>query len=158
MEPSLILVGIDFSDASAVAAGWARDLAARVDGRLLAVHVAPGDEWRWTPERLRWLDRIGFATAAVTVRTGTPWLQLARFADDVRPTLLVVGSHGEGGFHPVAPGSTATMLLTRVRVPVVVVPAGRSPAGTQPESSGGAMTPPSPPDAGRSSITESIRS
>lgn len=132
MEAGLILVGVDFSDASAVAAQRAREIAHSSGAEVVVLHVTDGQRWSWPAERLAWLAALDLSPDEVVVRTGLPWLQLARFADEIRPAMVVVGSHGAGGFHPVAPGSTAMMLLTRVRVPLLVVPPHRLPPRSDP--------------------------
>lgn len=140
MEAGLILVGVDFSDASAVAVQRAREIARSSGTAVVVLHVTDAERWSWTAERLEWLAALDFSPSEVVVRTGLPWLQLARFADEIRPSMVVVGSHGTGGFHPVAPGSTAMMLLTRVRVPLLVVPPLRLPPRSDP-----AIPPPGQP-------------
>lgn len=134
MEAVRILVGVDFSDASAVALERARALACAIGGRVVALHAADREPWSWTPERLGWLSALRLPPGEVVIRTGAPWLQIARHADEIRPVMVVVGSHGAGGFQPVTAGSTTMMLLTRVRVPVLVVPPHRlaPPTATDP--------------------------
>lgn len=132
MAASLILVGIDFSDAAAMAVEEASRVARSVGGRVVGLHAPDGDGWGWTAEHREWAWQHGLDPADVVVRTGPPWLQLARYADEIRPGMVVVGSHGAGGVHPVAPGSTTMMLLTRVRVPVLVVPSYRPPHRAEP--------------------------
>ena len=53
------------------------------------------------------------------------WLDLARYADTTKPLLLVVGSHGESGFQPVAMGTTASQITLHGRFPVLLVNPGQ---------------------------------
>src|SRR5690606_17809717 len=93
MAASLILVGIDFSDAAAMAVEEASRVARSVGGRVVGLHAPDGDGWGWTAEHREWAWQHGLDPADVVVRTGPPWLQLARYADEIRPGMVVVGSH-----------------------------------------------------------------
>lgn len=101
-----ILVGLDFSPSAVDALAVARRMAAAFGTHLDPVHVLE-----------------------VTVRCGLPWVELARRAQAVKPTMVIVGSHGHAGHQPVALGSTAQRLALISPVPVLIVRAGREATG-----------------------------
>jgi nucleotide-binding universal stress UspA family protein len=118
-----VVVGTDFSDAAGVALQEARRLAALLGCNLVVVHVVDAVAGVDAAELDvgTWLDAAGVEPGDLVVRFGRPWVELARYAAEVRPTLLVVGSHGESGFQPLRVGSTASRLSIRAGCPVVVV-------------------------------------
>lgn len=125
MTKAPILVGIDFSDGAATAVAWADALAELFDAPLVACHVADRERGPWDEEELLWLASVGVPPDRVAVRQGVPWIGLSRLADEVRATLLVVGSHGVKGYQPLFPGSTTGQLLSKARQPILVVPSPR---------------------------------
>jgi nucleotide-binding universal stress UspA family protein len=117
-----VVVGTDFSEAAGVALHEARRLAALLRAGLVVVHVV---EDRLTAHgagsvAASWLDSHGLEGELV-VRQGQPWVELARYAAEAKPTLLVVGSHGESGFQPLRIGSTASRISMHAGCPVVLV-------------------------------------
>ena len=133
-NPGPVVVGIDFSDGAASAVAWAEGFSRLSGSTLLLVHAADGPRGGPTGTELRWLETAGVQPASLVVRHGLPWVEIARFADEVGAAMLVIGSHGARGYHALLPGSTTTLLVTRVRRPVVVVPAvsGGNRAGHSP--------------------------
>ena len=139
----LIVVGVDGSDASKAALGWALDEASLRDAKVHAVHA-----WEFpglavmaygptavpviTPEDLEKAahDVLEAAvaevagahpTAALTtsVQRGHPaevLLEAAKGAD-----LLVVGSRGRGGFSGMLLGSVSTQVAHHASCPVLIV-------------------------------------
>ena len=69
------------------------------------------------------LQAAGSAVAEPVLVMGHTAEEILRLADDDGAELIVVGSHGHGGFHHLLVGSTTDALLRRATVPVVVVPA-----------------------------------
>lgn len=119
-----VLVGTDFSETAGIALSEARRLAALLGTRVALVHVVDGGlAAGWGEDGLAsvWLKAAGVDPAGLVVRYGNPWVELARFAAEVVPTLLVVGSHGQSGYQPLAIGSTATRISVHARCPVVLV-------------------------------------
>lgn len=118
-----VVVGIDFSDSAGVALAEARRLAALLTARLDIVHVVDGSPAAgWTAAQAsEWLESVGLDPADLVIRFGSPWVELARYAADVKPTLVVVGSHGRSGYQPLALGSTAVRVSLQARCPVVLV-------------------------------------
>jgi nucleotide-binding universal stress UspA family protein len=68
-----------------------------------------------------WLDSVGVPAAGVTVRRGTAWVELVRVADERDAQVIVVGTHGQSGFHPITLGSTATRIALLSARPTVLV-------------------------------------
>lgn len=126
MDGSRILVGTDFSDGSSRALEMARRFADRLGARIEIVHVverfANGD-WR-SDAAAGWLADARLDASSVTIRSGFPWVELVRLADEMSPAMIVVGSHGSSGFQPLTMGSTASRLGILSPYPVLVVTTG----------------------------------
>lgn len=124
-EVSRLVVGIDFSEGSALAVEEARRMAAQSDVLVDAVHVVEGfaaGDWRGEAAATEWLKTAGLGSAKLVVRSGYPWIELVRHAQEVKPTMLIVGSHGAAGYQSLALGSTAARLGVLSPFPVLVVP------------------------------------
>ncbi len=124
VDDGCVLVGTDFSPGAAAALDEARRLAARLGCGVRVVHVVesePDPAWRPSADERGWLDEADVAEAALQVRFGSAWIELARCADACSPTLLVVGSHGASGYQPVSVGTTAERLTLNARHPVLLV-------------------------------------
>jgi nucleotide-binding universal stress UspA family protein len=119
----LVVVGTDFSEASGTALTEARRLASLLQAVVQVVHVAEAgsDGWVEPDEAVAWLAAADLEADALIVRFGGSWVELARYATEVSPLLLVVGSHGRSGYQPLTLGSTASRVSVHARCPVVVV-------------------------------------
>ena len=139
-----ITVGIDGSSHSARALEWALNEAAIRHARLtvLTVHSVPMSGWTGNPlmlpgdaddqenarqgaeeMALKAIAQLGEARpASVTVRavTGYPAEELINASKDA--DLLVIGSHGAGGFAKLIMGSVSNYVVHHAHCPVVVVP------------------------------------
>jgi nucleotide-binding universal stress UspA family protein len=139
-----ITVGIDGSSHSARALEWALNEAAIKHARLtvLTVHSVPMSGWTGNPlvlpgdaddqenarqgaeeMALKAIAQLGEARpASVTVRavTGYPAEELINASKDA--DLLVIGSHGAGGFAKLIMGSVSNYVVHHAHCPVVVVP------------------------------------
>jgi nucleotide-binding universal stress UspA family protein len=130
-----VLVGIDGSRASELATAIAFDEASRRGVELVALHAwndadlrhIPTIEWsalqpaaeKTLAERLAgWQERY----PDVTVRRLIVWRQPARHLLDKAQSaqLVVVGSHGRGGFAGMMLGSVSTAVVHVARTPVIV--------------------------------------
>lgn len=60
--------------------------------------------------------------ASITVVEGNPVVEILRKADEWKPDLLIMGTHGKGTIAQTFLGSAATDILQRSRVPVFIVP------------------------------------
>lgn len=135
-----ILCPIDFSDHSRHALRWADTLASRHQSRVIvltavdpllaeaaevrlgldlaAVEVAPAlREFA----RTTWRDETRGGDAVFDVRVGDPADVILAAADGV--DLVVMGTHGLGGFRKWLLGSTTQRVLRRTRTLVLAVPA-----------------------------------
>ena len=138
-----ILVGIDGSDHSRKALEWAVHEAG-VRGTsltVLAVHQVAANHWTGNPEtypsdapetdmvRQAAEDAVqkavsqvgGPAPASVTVRAVTGVAAHELVAASADADLVVVGSHGGGGFFRKALGSTSSQVASHSAAPVVVI-------------------------------------
>jgi len=138
-----ILVGIDGSDNSRKALEWAvREAGLRGTSlTVLAVHAVATNYWTGSPERYasdapeteavrqaaedavqKTVSQVGGpAPTSVTVRavSGVAAHELVNASADA--DLLVVGSHGGGGFLRKALGSTTNQVTSHAKSPVVVI-------------------------------------
>lgn len=56
------------------------------------------------------------------VRSGVPWEEIVRYADDSSIDLIVIGSHARGVMKRILLGSTSKSVLEHVARPVLMVP------------------------------------
>lgn len=142
--PKIILVPTDFSDASALALAWARELARPFESTLHLLHVvgdadvSPGTEALWgfseTRVQRRWIDeaeaklaglRPAEEPAASAVRTavevGPPADAVVRYAGEHQVDLIVMGTRGRGAVEQMLLGSVAAAVVRRAPCPVLTV-------------------------------------
>lgn len=129
-----VVVGVDGSPASERATAIAFDEACRRGVDLVAVHTwsdagyeLPGVEWTEVQpeedmllaERLAgWKERYPDVTVHRVVRRDQPARRLLEEAEKAQ--LLVVGSHGRGGFTGMLLGSVGSQIVQSSRTPVIV--------------------------------------
>ncbi|ACC41896.1 MULTISPECIES: universal stress protein [Mycobacterium ulcerans group] len=130
-----VVVGIDGSSASELATAIAFDEASRRGVELKAVHAwsdlevvdLPGLDWSTVKgeaeetlaERLAgWQERYPDVTVDRVVVCDRPARQLIDQAQTAQ--LVVLGSHGRGGFTSMLVGSTSNAVLHAVHTPVIV--------------------------------------
>lgn len=139
-----ILCPTDFSEFSARALRHAMALARRFEAKLTVLHVIPqplayGGDMPYFPNpplvesrsykteaeaELRQfvepaiLDQIAIQ---FEIRQGMPWREIRAAADDLGADLLVMGTHGRGGFERFILGSVAEKVLHSASCPVLTV-------------------------------------
>ncbi|AUG81726.1 universal stress protein UspA [Kitasatospora sp. MMS16-BH015] len=136
--PTTILAAVDGSRTSLRAAAYAAGLARRQGSRLLVVYVAnvgvlagasaagavaARESAEATAEDLhRMIDlaRQRGVELTLTTRTGDPYTEITKYAEEIRADALVVGASGSLGHRLV--GSLAVRLVRAGRWPVTVVP------------------------------------
>jgi len=138
-----ILVGIDFSESSAGAMYHALALAERLHADLHLCHVAssnadlnaPTDlglnvpsEFKDAQEARQRLERMRAMIGAkinveLHLRMGEAVQGILDLTREIKPDMVVVGSHGSGAVKRLILGSVSTELTRKAPVPVLVVPA-----------------------------------
>jgi nucleotide-binding universal stress UspA family protein len=142
-----ILCAIDFSETSIRALGYAVAFARAFAARLTVVHVTPaledalepagrgsgseGRRSRTADEEViaeigRAIERAGAADLAPRplAQEGRPAAAIVRCAAETGADLLVVGTHGRGGFHRLLLGSVTEKVVRTAGCPVLTIPPG----------------------------------
>lgn len=137
--PAVLLVGVDGSDTSMRAGAYAAGMARRQQARLICLYVRPlsamagigagaaismNEAYDEVAEELREAVetqsvRLGI-DAEFVERTGNPYAEIVRLADEVRADAVIVGASTKAGHRFV--GSLAVHLVRASRWPVTVVP------------------------------------
>jgi nucleotide-binding universal stress UspA family protein len=131
------VVGVDASPESLAAVEWALRLAQDLRSRVVAVHAVgllegqalrPHPDVAATVAAARALNqRYSDVDVETILQNGMPAEIITRLADDLDAVLIVVGSRGLGRATHLL-GSTSEAVLSRSTIPVLIVPAGSSPA------------------------------
>lgn len=153
-----VLCAIDFSVVSRRAISVAATVSRWYDADLTLLHVAdpheptlpglgPSTGWSTgTPDearRARIMDELrrsiagtgadadaDAAHAQLMVREGKPWTTILAEADRLHADLLVLGSHGRGGFDRLLLGSVSERVVRSAQCPVLTVPLRAAPIPT----------------------------
>lgn len=146
--PKVVLLPTDFSEPAAAAMSRAFELAEAVGATVHVLHVfsippfpdgmavgvdvltpleqAADEAMQVATARYRTLSTFGGART----RLGDPTATIVREARALPADLIVMGTHGRGGFKRFLLGSVAEALLRTAPCPVLVVPLrGEQPAG-----------------------------
>ena len=146
MESSkIILVAVDFQDASLDALATARELASRLGLEVVLLHayavpvviypgfdpiVAPGlpDEIAATAKSA--LEKLAEDNGGLRaiLRAGDPATEILKAIDEQKPALVALGTHGRTGLAHLLLGSVAEKIVRASPVPVITVHAKPSPA------------------------------
>lgn len=139
-----ILCPVDFSDLSRKGLIYAASFAARYRARLYVLHVmdfsllygysleslgvsADRVEAEMTGasrEKMRTFltgDILGMCRAEEEIRNGKPFVEIIRFARERDVDLIVLSTHGHGGFAHGLIGSTAERVVRKAPCPVLTV-------------------------------------
>jgi len=137
--PAVLLVGVDGSDTSLRAGAYAAGMARRQHSRLICLYVRPfsamagvgagavismNEAYDEVAKELReQLEtqsvRLGI-DAEFVERTGNPFAEIVKLADEVRADAVIVGASTKAGHRFI--GSLAVHLVRASRWPVTVVP------------------------------------
>ena len=143
IQVSRVLCPVDFSVSSARALQNAAALARRFEARLVVLHVVPQTA-PYDPEAATFAqpivanpvlcqlvrqDLARFVAESTSpgtpvelvVREGEPWREILSVARELAADLIVMGTHGRGGFKYLLMGSVAQEVLSRASCPVVTV-------------------------------------
>jgi len=143
MEIKKILFATDFSEGSSNSLPYAVDMAKRYGAKLYFVHViydvATTSGW-YVPhvsmdelykdmeknakaelEKSFIEEMRGFKDVEHVVLKGTPYEELARFAEENKVDLIVIGTHGRKGLDRMLFGSTAEQVVRHAPCPVLTV-------------------------------------
>ena len=136
-----ILLPTDFSDGSAAAADYARELAEQFDARIHALHVLepillPPYAGEALPpsfldqrekfahqEMDGWLAacQLGPFCETTSLKHGSPVNEIVRFSRDRDLDLIVMGTHGRTGLRHALIGSVAERVVREAACPVLTV-------------------------------------
>lgn len=133
-----ILVAVDFEGASTRAVQAAKWIASGLDGELVLLHVYDRPSFAHPElsdeiverieklteqERVEALAKLGAESGDVRTlfRHGDPALRIVEAAAELRPAMLVMGTHGRGGLGRLLMGSIAAQVMRASPVPVVTV-------------------------------------
>jgi nucleotide-binding universal stress UspA family protein len=139
-----ILLATDFSEPSGAALDYARALADRFGSRIHVLHVLedlaahawttevyvaalPGvheEMERQARERLDAVlppDQRERYRAKAELRTGSPFVEIVRYARDEKIDLIIMGTHGRGPIAHMLLGSVAERVVRKAPCPVLTV-------------------------------------
>jgi nucleotide-binding universal stress UspA family protein len=136
-HPDTIVVGVDGSAGSTAAISWCARVAPALGARVVAVLAfepfiewVPDDDpksWRRTAEWevARWIEPlrdVGTPVEVVVAEGLHPVTAIADTATARAAQLIIVGTHGLGGFTKMRLGGVAVQLVHHAGLPVVLVP------------------------------------
>jgi nucleotide-binding universal stress UspA family protein len=146
-----ILCPVDFSEFSRLALAHAVALARWYGARVVALHVFA----RWVPPASLasypgWMTQVPEAKAAIDAELrellepyaaegieipletceGDPASEIRRYAEEIGADLIVLGTHGLGGFDRLALGSVTEKVLRKASCPVLTIPPTTDPFRT----------------------------
>jgi len=137
---SVVLVGLDFSEGSRDVLRTAASLVSRPPSELHVVHVLPLPPGQSlgasrADRELRYAESLDIARGAIHaqveefvragkyirahLRVGSPDVEIAQLASDIRADLVVVGTHGHKGLDRLLLGSVAESLVRHAPCPVL---------------------------------------
>jgi len=118
-----ILLATDFSESSDTAARMARDYARHFGARLHLLHVVwPGADKAMPPSLSALADELrGVVPVLAAVESGSPAVQIVRFAARHGIDLIVLGTHGRTGVSRALLGSVAERVVRTAPCPVLTI-------------------------------------
>jgi nucleotide-binding universal stress UspA family protein len=136
--PYRILVPVDLIDASPQALHTAQELAKRLRGEVVLLHVYRLPEYTYPgmngalfvnvagaikDAACKALEELAEAAGGLRalLREGDPASEILRAIDEEQPSLVVMGTHGRKGFSRLLLGSVTERVIRRSSVPVMAV-------------------------------------
>jgi nucleotide-binding universal stress UspA family protein len=139
-----ILLATDFSEPSSAALDYAKALAKAFGARIHVLHVLEDlAAHAWTTEvyvaalpgvhdemEKQARERLGAVFSAdesvqyqvrTELRTGSPFVEIVRYARDERIDLIIMGTHGRGPIAHMLLGSVAERVVRKAPCPVLTV-------------------------------------
>ena len=136
-RPDTIVVGVDGSPGSTAAIAWCARVAPALGARVAAVFAfepflewVPDDDPRSWRRAAEWevaswvepLRDVGTSVDVVVIEGRHPVAAIADTARERAAQLIIVGTHGLGGFTKMRLGGVALQLIHHAGLPVVLVP------------------------------------
>jgi len=134
---NVILVPIDFEEASMKALAMAKDLASRLGGEVLLVHVyqlpiytypgleptlMPGFHGEVTAAAQRAISDLATREGVrALLREGDPAAEILAVAEAEKPLMIVMGTHGRTGLAHLVLGSVAEKVVRKSATPVLTI-------------------------------------
>ncbi|MFP4470037.1 MAG: universal stress protein [Bacteroidales bacterium] len=129
-----ILVPTDFSEVCNNAISHGAEIARKLDGTLLLLHVVNKDTRTYLKRIRKTTDYISVrmrnlcestgkkhqVTTKCLVRNGSIFTEIRKVSAEMNAGLMVLGTHGKTGFQHLT-GSSALRVITGVKIPVIVV-------------------------------------
>jgi len=144
--PVSILAPVDLSAASRISGGYAIDVARAFDAEILFLHVIPehslsgrfffpqgraeGEEELGEEEARKALSRLDDFLEALPlhgvrhtkrIEKGVPYEKILEVVEDLRPTVVIQGTHGSTGLEGRVLGGTAERIIRKTNCPVISV-------------------------------------
>lgn len=131
-QRSVILTGVDDSNAAHEVVKAASREASRPGGELHIVHCLPlpldaGQSTTQALERGRELlealakDAVGPSRVVLHLAAGAPWLEIVQLSANLHADLIVVGTHDYSALKKLVLGSVAEQVVKKASCPVLVV-------------------------------------
>lgn len=134
----VILVPVDFEPASYKAIELAREMGGKIGAEVVLVHVyqlpvytypglepalLPGFHAEVSAAAARAVDKLSAETGGLRtlLREGDPATEILAAADELRPAMLIMGTHGRRGIAHLFLGSVAEKVIRKAPVPVLTV-------------------------------------
>ncbi|AUX40134.1 universal stress protein [Sorangium cellulosum] len=135
---SVILVPVDFEEASLKAIELAKDLGARLGHEVVLLHVyqlpvytypgiepalMPGFHSEVSAAASRAVQQLSAQTGGLQtlLREGDPATEILAAAEEQRTALIVMGTHGRRGLSHLFLGSVAEQVIRKSSIPVLTV-------------------------------------
>lgn len=139
-HPTKIVLAVDGSDPSRLAAGFAVDLAKRGGYELHVVHVGLVSRWvhpdtlsaqqyqrlkeaaqKCLDDEVREIEKTGIKVTQAHLRMGRVDSEVIRLSEELGDTMIVIGNRGVGALARILLGDDAESIVRHAPRPVLVV-------------------------------------